>query len=115
MKNLIDMLTPKRIIFDAIKSKLEPLGIIRLVLVFNIKDDTYNVMFSNGQNERIKIDIDEQDTNMIKKVFIKGVQKKIDQEFKRDYKSLTFIFDMPTEQLEIWIEDIFGTVEQFNY
>jgi hypothetical protein len=115
MKNLADMLTPKRIIFDAIKSKLEPLGIIRLVLVFNVKTDTYNVMFSNGQNERIKIDIDEQDTNMIKKVFINSIRKKVDQEFKRDYKTLTFIFDLPSEKLEIWIEDIFETVEQFNY
>lgn len=114
MKNLIE-LTPKAIIFDAIKGKLEPLGILKLVLIFNVKTDTYNVMFSNANNERIKLDIDEHETNMIKKILLNKVLIKAKSEFNRDINSLTFIFDLPNDNIEIWIEDIFGTVEQFKY
>jgi hypothetical protein len=113
--NLLDRFTPKRIILDAIRDKLEGTGINKLVLVFNVRTDTYNVMFSTQENKSINIDIEEKEVTMLKKIFVNKVERKVRQEFKKDFDSLIFTFDMKKDDIEIFIEDIFKNVTKFDY
>lgn len=112
--NLLD-LTPKKIILNAIKNKLEGTGIKKLVLVFNVRTDEYNVMFSSDGKKVIKLEIEQSEINMLKKVFISKIERKVRQEFKKDFTSLIFTFDLMNDDIEIFIEDIFKEVTKFNY
>lgn len=113
MKTL-DQFTPKRIILDAIRTKLEGTGITKLVLVFNVHNDNYNVMFSNHENKSIKVEIDQKDVTLLKKLFVSKVERKVRQEFSRDFNCLIFVFDFNKDDIEIFIEDVFKNVTKFD-
>jgi hypothetical protein len=108
-------LSPKSIILHALKKKFEGTGIIKLVIQFNVKNDQYNIMVAQSDNKPLKLQIDEKDMSMMKTVFVKKLEEKIRQEFKRDFTSFIIEFDFKTEQLNVFVQDIFKEVTKFDY
>lgn len=111
----MNIFTPKKIIFDTIKRKLEGTGIVKLVLVFNVKTEKYNIMLSKEDNSHLKLDIEENEMNMVKRMFISKIQRKYEKESTKEIKCLILQMDFPTEDIKIFVEDISGEVELFNY
>jgi len=115
MNKILNALTPKRIIFDALKEKLEGTGITKIVFVFKTKVDEYNVMICNKAEENLKLNIEAKEVSMLKKMFVSKVQRKVEQEFKKDFTALIFVVKIEEEEIEIFVEDIFNDVTKFEY
>jgi len=109
------MLNPKRIIFDAVKTKLEGTGIVKLVLVFNVKTDKYNVMLSKEDNSSMKLDIEQDEITLVKKVLVNKIQKKYEQTSDKEINSIIVQMDIKNDDIKIFIEDTKKEVEQFNF
>jgi hypothetical protein len=109
------MITPKGIIIEALKTKFEGTGIRKLVLVFNVKSDNYNIMVAQDNDKPLKLELEQKDISVIKKVLVSKLERKIRQEFKKDFKTFSVVFDFTRSTLEVFIEDIFGVVTKFDY
>ena len=113
--NLIDRLTPKNIILDAIKTKLEPEGISKLVLIFNVMTDKYNVMLSKEDGGRLKLDLEEKEVNMIKKMFIEKIKTKFSEESQNEIKNIIIELDLKESVFKVFIEDINEDVTKLDF
>lgn len=115
IKNLFDSFTPKRIILNAIKDKLEGTGIKKLVLVFNIKTDKYNVMLSMSDDKSMKLNIEQDEITMLKKLFVTRIHKKFQEQFDNEVKCIILQIELEHDDFKIFIEDIKDEVILFNY
>jgi len=111
----MNLFTPEKLIFRAIKSKLEGTGIIKIMLVFNVKTDKYNIMLSKEDNTSMKLEIEENEISMLKKMFISKIEKKYNSESKKEINSVILQMDIVTDELKVFIEDTNKEVQQFNY
>ena len=111
----MSLFTPEKLIFRAIKSKLEGTGIIKIMLVFNVKTDKYNIMLSKEDNTSMKLEIEENEISMLKKMFISKIEKKYNSESKKEINSVILQMDIVTDELKVFIEDTNKEVQQFNY
>ena len=111
----MNIFTPEKLIFKAIKSKLEGTGIIKIMLVFNVKTDKYNIMLSKEDNTSMKLVIEENEISVLKKMFISKIEKKFNSKSKKEINSVILQVDIVTDELKIFIEDSNKEVEQFNY
>ena len=111
----MNLFTPEKLIFKAIKSKLEGTGIIKIMLVFNTKTDKYNIMLSKQDNTNIKLEIEENQISMLKKMFISKIEKKFNSESKKEINSIILQMDIVTDELKVFIETLDKNVEQFLY
>jgi hypothetical protein len=112
---LLDRLTPKNIILDAIRSRLEGTGITKLILVFNTKEDKYNIMLSKDDGGSIKLDIEKDDITKIKKVFINRIYKKYQEQFNKDIKAIIIEINLTADELKVLTQDLKDNVELFDY
>lgn len=115
MGKIAEMFTPKKIIFNALKSKLEGTGIIKLVLVFNVQTDKYNIMLSKEDNSSMKLELAENEMSMLKKMFIKKIENKYYEESNKEIQSIILQLCFLTDDIKVFIQDIEGKVELFNY
>jgi hypothetical protein len=114
--SLVDkLLNPKSIILNAIKSKLEGTGIVHIVVIFNVQTDKYTILLTDKEDKRLKVDIDENEVNMIKKMFINKITKKFSSESDKTIKSVIIKIDAEAELLDVFIEDTEEQVTKFNY
>lgn len=113
--NVLERLTPKAIILDAITKRLEGTNITKLVLIFNVKTDKYSVAFSQDDNKSIRLDIEQDDMNMLKKILINKLKRKIDEDFKKDYSCIILQISLKNHTFEVFIEDIFKDVHKFDF
>ena len=114
--SLVDkLLNPKSIILNAIKSKLEGTGIVHIVVIFNVQTDKYTILLTDIEDKRLKVDIDENEVNMIKKMFINKITKKFSSESDKTIKSVIIKIDAEAELLDVFIEDTEEQVTKFNY
>lgn len=111
----MSMFTPEKLIFRAIKSKLEGTGIIKIILVFNVKTNKYNIMLSKEDNTNMKLEIEENEINMLKKMFISKIEKKYLETNKKEIESIILQMDIIADDLKIFIEGTDKNVEQFIY
>jgi thymidylate kinase len=112
---LSNFLSPKKIIIDAIRNRLEGTGIIKMILYFNIKTDKYNVMLSNRDNGKMKLDIEQDDITKIKRIFVNRVQKKFEELSDKEIKAIIIDVNFDEDDIKIFIEDMKSNVELFNY
>ena len=111
----MNILTPKFLIFKVLKNKLEGTGIVKIVLVFNVKTNKYNIMLSKEDNKSMKLEIEENEINMLKRMFISKIEKKYNSENKKEINSIILQMDLQNDDLKIFIEDKDKNVELFNY
>jgi len=114
----LERLTPKHIILDAIKDKLKNTGIERLILVFNVTTDTYNVMVKNSNNTSLNLNIEPNEISMIKKIFVNRIQRKFEETSNKEIKAIIIQIDLELDTedaISIFIEDLKSKVEKFIY
>ena len=112
---IMELFTPKKIIFNAIKDKLSGTGIIKLVLVFNVITDRYNIMLSKEDNKTLKLKIEEDEITMIKKLFVRKIENKYKEVSDKIIKDIIIEVDFRTEDIKIFIQDMNDEVERFDY
>jgi len=110
--------SPKRIILNAVKDKLQGTGITRMVLVFNIQNDCYNVMLRNTDGKSLKLDIEEKEINMIKKMFVNRIVRKYNEDSDREVKAVIVEINLELDvddALRVFIQDIQDRVQKFDF
>ena len=108
-------LKPKDILLSAIREKCEGTGIVKIVLVFNIVEDKYNVMFAKEDDTSVKVDIEEKEINFIKKIFIGRIVKLWKMNNDDEIKAVILQFDLKENSLGIFIENTKGKIIKFDY
>jgi hypothetical protein len=108
-------MTPKDLILDAIKSKFSKSGITKMMLSFNVIDDTYNVHLKNSDDKDLVINITGKEMTLIKMMFINKVKRKYEKENKEDLKMMIVTLDLTTDKFDIYTENLKGNVYKFDY
>jgi len=111
----LSSLTPKNIIIQAVKSKLEGTGIIKLVLVFDVTTDKYNIMLSKADNTSMKLEIEQDDITKIKKLLVNRIHRKFEEMSDKEVKSIILQLDLVHEEIEIFIQHPDNNVVKFDY
>jgi hypothetical protein len=111
-----DIFSPKRIILEAIKSRLENSSVVKIVLVFSCDNDNYKIMVTNNKNEAMKIDVTEDEITTIKKIFIKKVVNAWNMRYDdNEPKDVIIQVDLLSTTLDLFIENYKGEVLKFDY
>jgi glucose uptake protein GlcU len=108
-------MTPKDIIFDAIKTRFAESGVTKLILNFEINSDTYKVFLTNEKNEKLNVTIEPKEVTMIKMLFINKIKKKYNRENKIPLKNLIVQIDFGIDLFEIFTENEKGITTKFEY
>lgn len=108
-------ITPKRIIMDAIKTRLGNTGIKKLILIFPTDNDYYNVMLKNETGESTKFEIDKTDINLIKKIFVKRLINSWNEKNDIEVKSIIIQIDIDPEIIEVFINDYKEKIHKFDF
>jgi hypothetical protein len=111
----MNIFTPEKIIFRVLKSKLEGTGITNIMLVFNVKTDRYNIMLSKQDNTSMKLEIEENEISMLKKMFISKIEKKYKEKHNSEIVSIILQINIVSDEMKVFIEDIKKEVQLFNY
>ena len=113
--NIKDSLMPKNIILNAIRDKMEGIGVVKISMIFNIETDKYTVIITDKDEKKTKLPLETNEINMIKKVFISRIVKKYKENTFDDIRNVIIQIGLNDSLLEIFIEDTTGEVKQFNY
>jgi hypothetical protein len=109
------LLNPKNIILNAIQSKLEGTGIEKIIVVFNVITDKYSILLTDKDDKRMNFDIDQNEVNIIKKMFINKIIKKFKQDSDKEIKSVIIKIDVNESLLDVFIENTKLEVSKLNY
>jgi len=115
MKNIAGMFTPKTIIMQAIKSKLENTGVTKLILSFSCINDSYRIMVLNTEGNDMNIDVSKEELNTVKKLFINKVVKAWQKKYKPEPSLIIIQVDVQNESLELFIEATDKQTYKFDY
>jgi hypothetical protein len=108
-------LTPKHIIIGSLKSKLEGTGINRIIFTFIPESEKYNLMVQNIDGSDMHLDIEQNDINTIKTLFIRGIIKAWNKKYKIPAKCIIIQFDVTTEKFDVFIQDNKNKIFKFDY
>lgn len=113
---ILEKLTPKYIIFNAIKDKLIEINVKKLIIIFNLKEDVYNVMVSQSDDKPLKLDLPQDQISMIKKMFIDKIKKRAETLFG-ELKLIIAEVDLTSEEgeIKIFVQDMKDKVTKFEY
>lgn len=114
-KDFFSSLTPKGILLGAIKDKLAGTGIVKIVLVFSVKTDLYNVMLSNRDGSSMKLDITQDEITMIKKMFIRRIATAWNARYDIEIKDVIVQVNVEESDMKIFINDDKSNVHEFDY
>jgi len=112
---ILNRLTPKYIIMNAIKDRLEGTGIIKLVLIFDIITDKYTIHVSKNDNSSMKLNIEKDEITLLKKLFINKVERKYRESSDKDIKAVIVQLNFEADDIQVFIEDSKENVEKFEY
>jgi hypothetical protein len=114
---LFESLTPKNILMNAIKDKLEGTGIVKIVMLFSVETDMYNFMLSNRDGSKMKLEITQDEITMIKKMFIRRICTAWNNKYDIEIKNVIVQIDVENSEIEIFIQDktIKENVHKFDY
>lgn len=112
---LVTLFTPKTVILDAIRSKLEPTGINKFILVFLLESNTYNVMLKNDSGESFSLDIEKEDISLLKKMFIAKIVRQWNKKYNNEPKSVIIQVDLKENALDVFIVDKKDKTLKFEY
>jgi len=110
--------TPKSIIIQALKTRLSATGITRLTLVFNVHSDKYNILLSNPSGGNLKLDIEEKEMNLIKRLFVTKAYKKFCEMYDKEIASIIIEINLEVEDddaIRLFTQDEGNNVELFDY
>jgi hypothetical protein len=115
----MNLLNPKNIILNAVKSKLVGTGIVKITMVFNIIDDKYTILMTDEKGEKTKSPLVENEISMIKKMFISKIQKKFESTSEEKIKSVVIQIDFNEAnddvKVNVYIEDIKEKVTKLDF
>ena len=110
------VLTPKNIIFTAIKEKLTGTGIVRIILFFPSDNESYNLMLKNETGENITLDITKDEIGTIKKLFVNRIMSKWNERYPDiECKTLMIEISVPDETILIFIKDYYDKIYKFDF
>jgi hypothetical protein len=116
---VLESLTPKNIILNAVKDKLTEAGIKKLTIIFNVLTEKYNVMVSQDMDKPVNLEVEPKDISMLKRLFVSKIQKKFEADSNKDVKCIIIEINLTEESkaepLKIFIEDTKADVTKFNY
>jgi hypothetical protein len=113
--DLIDLFTPKRLIFEAVKEKLQGKGINKISFIYVIDKNEYHVMLSQANDKPLQLEVGKDEISLLKRFVIGKIKRKIDQEMNIDYTTMIFQMDLVNDKIDVFIEDIFKNVHKVNY
>lgn len=110
-------LTPKYIILNAVRDKLKPLGITKVMLLFSTENNKYNISVSNPEGKAMKLEITEDEITTIKKMFISRIVKAWNAKYDIEPKDIICTIDLSGEdtKLEIFIQDFKDKIHKFDF
>lgn len=109
------LFTPKAIVMGAIKDKLKGTGIVKIVLVFDLLTDKYNLMLSNKDGKDLKLDVTEDEITTLKKLFVKRIVSKWNELYDIEPKDVIIEVDIEEENFGVFIQDHKDKVHKFEY
>ena len=102
---LPEMLTPKNILFNALKSKLEGQGIDKIILEFFMDSSKYNLYLRSEANGALKIDLTENEINTLKKLFITRINQKIIEKYDKTPEKIMLTYNVRNSVMEVYFTD----------
>jgi hypothetical protein len=108
-------MTPKQIILDALKSKFEGTGFTKIILNFNVINESYNVMLKAEKAKDLSINIPNKEMTMIKLMFINKIKHKYQKDYNTPLKCIIVSVDFISDVFEIFTENEKGNVYKFEY
>jgi hypothetical protein len=108
-------LTPKSIIISALQSKLKGTGIDRITLVFPVETEKYNLMVSNSDGSNMSINLEQNEMNTIKKIFVNRIIHAWNRKYKQEIKDVIVQIDIIKEDFDVFIQDNKNIVHKFEY
>lgn len=115
MKDFKYSLSPKKLIINAIKNKLEGHNIEKIIMTFSLIDeDRYNIAIKpKDEAEIMKFEIQPKDITILKKIFVSKIYRSIKQ--PENYKAIILQCDLITEDFAIFLQDNNMNVTKFEY
>ena len=113
--NLMERFTFKNILLDAIKQRLEGTGITKMILIFNITNNTYNVMLQNENNSSMKLNIEKDDVTKLKFMFVDKIIKKYYEMNTKEIKSLIIQINLSINDIQLFTQDLKDNIEAFSF
>lgn len=112
---ILDNLTPKNILLSALKDKLGQFGITKIIMIYVIETEVYNVMLSAGEGNSIKLDISEKELSMLKKIYIRRIISKWKERYPTiEPKAVIMQVDFIAEAIDIFVQDKKDDVLKFE-
>lgn len=114
-KKFFDFLSPKKLIINTIKSKLEGSGIKSIIFIFYLETEKYNLMVQNEDNQKLTIQIDQEDINTIKKMYLSRIVSKWKEKYNDEPYSIIIQFDLDNESFEMFVENTKKDILKFEF
>jgi len=115
LKDFKYSLSPKKLIINAIKSKLENHNIEKIILTFSLIDeDRYNIAIKpKDENEVMTFEIEPKDITILKKIFVNKIRRTIKQ--PENFKAIIIQCDLIIEDFAIFLQDLKNEVTKYEY
>jgi hypothetical protein len=115
LKDFKYSLSPKKLIINAIKSKLENHNIEKIILTFSLIDeDRYNIAIKPlNEDEVMTFEIEPKDITILKKIFVNKIRRTIKQ--PENFKAIILQCDLITEDFAIFLQDLKNEVTKYEY
>jgi hypothetical protein len=109
-------LNPKNMFFAAIGRKLKDQGVEKIIMIFDVITDKYDIRVTNVDNKSMKVDIEDNQISLLKKLFLNKITKKYDKDFPDSkVKKIIVQINLNVNEFEVYIEDYKDIVTKFNY
>jgi hypothetical protein len=115
-------LNPKNMFFAAIGRKLKDQGVEKIIMIFDVITDKYDIRIHvpdpeiEGAKKSMKIDIEDNQISLLKKLFLNKITKKYDKDFPDNkVKKIIVQINLNVNEFEVYIEDYKDIVTKFNY
>lgn len=113
--SIADSLNPKNMFFNAIGRKLKDQGIEKIVMIFNVITDKYDIMVRNTEGGKLKIDITDSQITLLKKMFLNKIIKKFSIDFPDvEIQKIILQVNLNENEFEVFIEDQKQKITKFE-
>jgi hypothetical protein len=108
-------LSPKKLVINAIKSKLSGHNIERIILTFSLIDeDRYNIAVKPlDDKEIVSFILTPKDTSLLKKIFVTKIYRTLQN--PEDYKAIILQCDLKTEDFDIFLQNKKNDVTKYEF
>ena len=117
MANLLEALTPKNILLNTLKDKLGEFGITKLIMYYVIPDEKFNVMLSAGEGNTLKLDINEKELSIVKRLYIRRILTKWEKLYPTQVPHAVIMqidLSVTEDQIQVFIENVNKQILKFS-